>query len=199
MMGPRQIDQAALFYEFSLERHVPAPHLPRAIDRFINVLERYPLRSGRRELSASDGHDQRMSVSAFASPRNQHQILPSRRLGRILLWAVWMSGPSPRHDQQGDKARGQPSGARAVMKRAGYDWLKKVLRNTSNSPLGNRRYPARGQHQLSRACRGGDGRRCRGAEVHADVPSPGGGPQLAGPGLHGRRPKQLCAAAETSR
>ena len=27
MMGPRQADQAALFYEFSLERHVPASHL----------------------------------------------------------------------------------------------------------------------------------------------------------------------------
>jgi Transposase domain (DUF772) len=25
MMGPRQVDQAALFYEFSLGRHVPAP------------------------------------------------------------------------------------------------------------------------------------------------------------------------------
>jgi hypothetical protein len=24
MMGPRQVDQAARFYEFSLERHVPA-------------------------------------------------------------------------------------------------------------------------------------------------------------------------------
>jgi hypothetical protein len=24
MMGQRQVDQAALFYEFSLERHVPA-------------------------------------------------------------------------------------------------------------------------------------------------------------------------------
>jgi hypothetical protein len=24
MMGPRQVGQAALFYEFSLERHVPA-------------------------------------------------------------------------------------------------------------------------------------------------------------------------------
>jgi hypothetical protein len=24
MMGPQQVDQAALFYEFSLERHVPA-------------------------------------------------------------------------------------------------------------------------------------------------------------------------------
>jgi hypothetical protein len=31
MMGPRQVDQAALFYEFSLERHVPAAHLLRAL------------------------------------------------------------------------------------------------------------------------------------------------------------------------
>src|SRR4051812_49945247 len=34
MMGPRQVDQAALFYEFSLERHVPAGHLLRSTDRF---------------------------------------------------------------------------------------------------------------------------------------------------------------------
>ena len=31
MMGPRQIDQAALFYEFSLERHVPAGSLAEAL------------------------------------------------------------------------------------------------------------------------------------------------------------------------
>ena len=37
MMGPRQVDQAALFYEFSLERHVPADHLLRAIDRFVDL------------------------------------------------------------------------------------------------------------------------------------------------------------------
>ena len=37
MMGERQVDQAALFYEFSLERHVPADHLLRAIDRFVNL------------------------------------------------------------------------------------------------------------------------------------------------------------------
>jgi hypothetical protein len=37
MMGPRQIDQAALFYEFSLERHVPATHLLRSIDRFVDL------------------------------------------------------------------------------------------------------------------------------------------------------------------
>ena len=32
MMGERQVDQAALFYEFSLERHVPSDHRLRSID-----------------------------------------------------------------------------------------------------------------------------------------------------------------------
>src|SRR6478609_3191907 len=36
MIG-RQVEQAALFYEFSLERHVPADHLLRAIDRFVEL------------------------------------------------------------------------------------------------------------------------------------------------------------------
>jgi len=35
-MGHRQVEQAALLlYEFSLERHVPANHLLRSIDRFV--------------------------------------------------------------------------------------------------------------------------------------------------------------------
>src|SRR3954449_13514453 len=37
MMGERQVDQAALFYEFSLERHVPADHMLRAIDGFVDL------------------------------------------------------------------------------------------------------------------------------------------------------------------
>jgi transposase len=37
MMGERRVDQGALFYEFSLERHVPADHLLRAIDRFVDL------------------------------------------------------------------------------------------------------------------------------------------------------------------
>jgi len=37
MMGERQLDQGSLFYEFSLERHVPADHLLRAIDRFVDL------------------------------------------------------------------------------------------------------------------------------------------------------------------
>jgi transposase len=37
MMGHRQVEQATLFYEFSLERHVPADHLLRSIDRFVDL------------------------------------------------------------------------------------------------------------------------------------------------------------------
>jgi len=48
MMGHRQIEQAALFYEFSLERHVPTDHLLRSIDRFVELGEL------RRELAADE-------------------------------------------------------------------------------------------------------------------------------------------------
>jgi transposase len=37
MMGERRSEQEALFYEFSLERHVPETHLLRAIDRFVEL------------------------------------------------------------------------------------------------------------------------------------------------------------------
>ena len=37
MMGERRIGQEALFYEFSLERHVPERHLLRSIDRFVDL------------------------------------------------------------------------------------------------------------------------------------------------------------------
>jgi transposase len=37
MMGQRRVQQEALFYEFSLERHVPETHLLRQIDRFVEL------------------------------------------------------------------------------------------------------------------------------------------------------------------
>ena len=39
MMGHRQVEQAALFYEFSVEKHLPADHLLRSIDRFVELGE----------------------------------------------------------------------------------------------------------------------------------------------------------------
>ena len=37
MMGERRVGQEALFYEFSLERHVPMDHLLRSIDGFVDL------------------------------------------------------------------------------------------------------------------------------------------------------------------
>lgn len=39
MMGERRVMQEALFYSFSLERHVPSDHLLRKIDRFVDLSE----------------------------------------------------------------------------------------------------------------------------------------------------------------
>jgi transposase len=36
-MGHRQVEPAALFYEFSLERHIPPGHLLRSVDRFVEL------------------------------------------------------------------------------------------------------------------------------------------------------------------
>ena len=37
MMGPRQVAQGALFYEFDLDALVPDDHLLRSIDRFVDL------------------------------------------------------------------------------------------------------------------------------------------------------------------
>src|ERR1700759_1867840 len=39
MMGERQVEQGSLFYQFSLERHVPAGHRLLAIHRFVDLEE----------------------------------------------------------------------------------------------------------------------------------------------------------------
>ena len=40
-MGERRVMQEALFYGFSLERHVPDNHLLRRIDRFVDLSEEF--------------------------------------------------------------------------------------------------------------------------------------------------------------
>ena len=37
MMGHGQVEQATLLYEFSLDKHIPADHLLRSIDRFVEL------------------------------------------------------------------------------------------------------------------------------------------------------------------
>ena len=56
MIGPKQEAQAALFYEFLLEDHVPRDHLLRSIDRFVD------LASVRKHLADFNSHTGRPSV-----------------------------------------------------------------------------------------------------------------------------------------
>lgn len=47
MMGPRQVEQGALLYNFSLDARVPADHLLRSVDRFVDLAGRScPRRTG---------------------------------------------------------------------------------------------------------------------------------------------------------
>jgi hypothetical protein len=83
MMGERQVDQGALFYEFSLERQVPADHMLHSIDRFVDLgavrthLDRFEERHWRRMEEALartvERHDH-----APASPR-MPVVRPSAR------------------------------------------------------------------------------------------------------------------------
>lgn len=39
MMGSRHVEQAALFYEFSIEQHVPPDHPLRSIEPFVDLAD----------------------------------------------------------------------------------------------------------------------------------------------------------------
>ena len=67
MMGERRVDQAALFYEFSLDRHVPADHMLRSIDRFVDL------------------EDLRAKLAAFYSPIGRPSIDPELLIRMLLV------------------------------------------------------------------------------------------------------------------
>ena len=67
MMGPRQVAQAALFYEFSLEDHVPADHLLRSIDCFV------------------DSGGIRAHLAAYYSPTGRPSVDPEPMIRMLLV------------------------------------------------------------------------------------------------------------------
>ena len=56
MLGPKQEAPGALFYEFSIDDHVPRNHLLRSIDRFVD------LSSIRQQLKEYYSHTGRPSI-----------------------------------------------------------------------------------------------------------------------------------------
>ena len=67
MMGDRRVDQAKLCYEFSLDRHVPADHLLRSIDRFVDL------------------EDLRAKLAAFYRPIGRPSIDPELLIRMLLV------------------------------------------------------------------------------------------------------------------
>ena len=77
MMGPRQVEQGVLFYNFSLDGHVPADHLLRSVDRFVD------LAGLRREQTVSCAA--RANLVAYVDPRRKrcHPVLGGARSRRL--------------------------------------------------------------------------------------------------------------------
>ena len=68
MMGPRQVEPAAPFYEYSFDTHVPADPLLRSIDGFVDLA--YAVADvGRRE-DVLDGGGHRRHASQAKAPLN---------------------------------------------------------------------------------------------------------------------------------
>ena len=104
MMGPRQVEQGALFYNFSLEGHVPADHMLRSVDRFVDL-------SGlRRELApfySSTGRPSvdpelmiRMLIIGYCfGIRSERRLCDEVHLNLAYRWfcRLGLDGPVPDH------------------------------------------------------------------------------------------------------
>jgi len=76
MMGERQTDHPALFYEFSLERHVPGDHLLRSIDRFVDL------------------GDIREQLRPFYSDTGRPSVDPELMIRMLIVVTAWASAQS---------------------------------------------------------------------------------------------------------
>ena len=91
MMGERRVMQEALFYGFSLERHVPDNHLLRKIDRFVDLSE------VRRHLEPYYSETGRPSMERTGADSTALATIPTPpcrpKLWRPMTWRLW----SPPH------------------------------------------------------------------------------------------------------
>ena len=104
MMGHRQVDQAALFYEFSLEKHVPPHHLLRSIDRFVELSdirrELTPFYSSTGRPSIDPEPMIRMLIVGYCfGLRSERRLCEEVHLNLAYRWCcrLGLNGPAPDH------------------------------------------------------------------------------------------------------
>jgi hypothetical protein len=76
MMGDRLVMQESLFYQFRLDDHIPADHMLRAIDRFVD-LEWEPV---------SFGHTPPSKVKTLAAPGFVILEITAKTIARASRW-----------------------------------------------------------------------------------------------------------------
>jgi len=104
MMGPKQVEQGALFCEFSLDAHVPADHLLRSIDRFVELSE---IRRGLAPFYSSTGRPSvdpelmiRMLIIGYSlGIRSERRLCNEVHLNLADRWycRLGLDGPVPDH------------------------------------------------------------------------------------------------------
>ena len=104
MMGPRQVAQGALFYEFSIEDHVPPDHLLRSIDRFVDLgdMRRHlaPFYSSTGRPSVDPELMIRMLIVGYASGiRSERRLCEEVHLNLAYRWfcRLDLTDPVPDH------------------------------------------------------------------------------------------------------
>lgn len=104
MMGPRQVAQSALFYEFSIEDHVPPDHLLRAMDRFVDLgdMRRHlaPFYSSTGRPSVDPELMMRMLIVGYAfGIRSERRLCEEVHLNLAYRWfcRLDLSDPVPDH------------------------------------------------------------------------------------------------------
>ena len=97
MMGERRVMQEALFYAFSLERHVPDDHMLRRIDRFVDLsgvrahLEPYYSDVGRPSIDPELKSGYCLSATASASAPSDGCARKSTSIWPTVGSADWVS------------------------------------------------------------------------------------------------------------
>src|SRR5512133_297305 len=104
MMGPRQVEQGALFYNFSLDAHVPADHILRSIDRFIDLSglrrELAPFYSSTGRPSVDPELMMRMLIIGYClGIRSERRLCDEVHLNLAYRWfcRLGLDGPVPDH------------------------------------------------------------------------------------------------------
>ncbi|MDQ0456191.1 transposase [Rhizobium paknamense] len=100
MMGKRTVAQEALFYEFGIERHVPASHLLRSIDRFVDLSGlRTHLRPFYSEIGRPSIDPELMIIGYCFGIRSQRRLCEEVHLNLAYRWfcGLGLEGDVPDH------------------------------------------------------------------------------------------------------